>query len=49
MVFDLKAFVCIKPNDLLKQHMNKKASEKKEFYLTINLSYLREESLHFFS
>ncbi len=47
-VFDLKAFVCKKPNDL-KQHMNNKSSDKKEFYLTINLLYPREESLQFFS
>jgi hypothetical protein len=49
LVFDLKAFVCKKPNDLLKQHMYNKSSDKKEFYLTINLLYPREESLQFFS
>jgi hypothetical protein len=48
LVFDLEAFVCKKPNDLLKQHMNIKSSDKKEFYLTINLLYPGEESLLFF-
>ncbi len=48
LVFDLQAFVCKKPNDLLKQHMTNKSSNKKEFYLTINLLYPREESLQFF-
>ncbi len=28
--------------------MNNKSSDKKEFYLTINLLYPREESLQFF-
>jgi hypothetical protein len=48
LVFDLYAFICKKPNDLLKQHMNNKSSDKKEFYLTINFLYPREESLQFF-
>ncbi len=46
LVFDL--LVCKKPNDLLKQHMNNKSSDKNEFYLTINLLYPKEESLQFF-
>jgi hypothetical protein len=46
--FKLISFCLQKPNDLLKQHMNNKSSDKKEFYLKINLLYPREESLQFF-
>ncbi len=46
--FWLKSFSLQKSNDLLKQQMNNKSSDKKEFYLTINLLYPREESLRFF-
>jgi hypothetical protein len=46
--FSLLSFCLQKTECLLKQHMNNKASDKKEFYLTINLLYPREESLQFF-
>jgi hypothetical protein len=44
--FWLKSFQ--KTEWYLNQHMNNKSSDKKEFYLTINLVYPREESLQFF-
>ncbi len=46
--FDLKAFVCKKPNDLLKQHMNNKSSDKKEFYSLLICNIQEKNPFSFF-
>ncbi len=49
LVFDLKAFICKKPNDLLKQHMSNKSSDKKRF-TSLSICYIQEKNpFSFFS